>query len=115
MTSYAEGKVYTAYADEKLNHHEQTIIVRPIDGGSVIRILGNWMPDGFLDPEKMNGFPYDGFWCDTEGEIKFNGSEYTSVVIPGLAFVFGKSLVRTRGFYSCSPRTGFGEGVHELR
>ncbi len=116
LNSYRTAKIFTnSVGTKNFSHEGGTIIFIQNESGFAARFLGNWMPQWNMDPNKMKGFPHDGHWCDDTVELQRKGNTFTPKDTSlDFSLLVDDKKITMKGWISCSPRTGFGEGVYPL-
>lgn len=110
LNKYQKASIYADYKENKFLITDGTIILFDESGLKTARFLGNWMPDGRMDPNKMKGYPFDGQACDEEYELLKKGNLYVSKNNSDeISLMIDDSKIIFKGRISCGSRTGFEE------
>ena len=116
LSTYKNASVYADYEGKKFSPQQGTIIIWEQEGNKIARLFGNWMPDGYMDPNKMKGYPFDGFICDSEIPLLKKGSLYITKdgnASDDFSLNIEASKVVMKGSVMCNARCGFGPGVYK--
>lgn len=106
LQALVQAKVYSD-ATNKFSQDNLAILVYPANGRNRIRLWGNWMPDAY-NPQP---FP-EGVVCDIEDDLKPVKGGLGTDSTDDAVFTISDTAVTIRGFISCSPRNGIGEGTY---
>ena len=115
LSAYSKSSVYTDSKESKFMAQDAMLIFYEKNSKSFVRLFGYWMPDAFLDPAKMRGYPHDGFICDEELELIKKGDRLTAKEDSNVLFVIDGSKVTMKGSVACNARTSFVEGVYSKK
>jgi len=116
LNKYQKASIYTDYKENKFIADGGTIVIFDELGVKTARFLGNWMPDAYTDLNKIKGYPFDGNWCDVNIELLKKGHMFVPKDSSDeFSLIIDASKIIMKGFLSCSPRTGFGEGTYLKR
>lgn len=111
LVQLKNSSVYADYSGNTLQATEILIIVPDKDSATkMIKFFGAWMPDGRMDPNKMKGYPYDGYICDDEIEFTKKGNLYVSS--DGVSIKTTPSQIEMKGSINCG-RGGISNGTYK--
>jgi len=106
LQSLVQAKAY-AESPDKFNQDSLAVLVFPSNGGSRIRLWGNWMPDA----QNPRPFPY-GVWCDIDEELKPVKGGFTTDSTDDVVFSISDAAVTISGYIMCTPRNGISAGTY---
>lgn len=112
LNDFSDASVYSDIDEPRFFADAAMLIFYERGTQSFVRLFGNWMPNAYMDPDKIKGYPHDGFVCDEQLALSQQGNKLVSNEDPTVSFVFGPNSVQMEGFVSCSARTGFADGTY---
>jgi uncharacterized protein YecT (DUF1311 family) len=64
------AKIYTSSKGTIFSPTESTFMIIDRNGTKYLRYFGGWMSNGFMNPDDMKGYPFDGYVCESEVPLK---------------------------------------------
>lgn len=112
LTQLKNSTVYANFPGNTMQVTEVLIITIDKDPSTkVVTFFGSWMPDGRMDPDKMKGYPNDGYICDDEIEFTKKGNLYVS---DDVSLKISPSQLEMKGTINCS-RGGISAGIYNKK
>ena len=118
LSTLKDASVYADYVGNKFEADSGTVIIYEKSGTKFAKFFGNWMPDGNLDPDKMKGYPKDGYICNEDIPLVKKGSFYIAKegsVSDDFSLSIDASRVLMKGHVFCNARCEFGDGVYKKK
>ena len=118
LSNLKNASVFTDYAGNKLQADGGTIVIT--DDGSLknAKFFGNWMTDGYMDPNKIKGYPKDGYICDEDIALIKKGNSYIAKegsVSDDFSLVIDATKIIMKGSLMCNARCSFGSGTYKKK
>ena len=115
LNQYLKSSVYSDSTGSKFHPQDALLIFYEHESKQFVRLFGNWMHDGYMDPDKIKGYPNDGYICNEDSELLKKGNEFIMKDNPEVSFVIHGGKVTMKGHFGCNARTGFGPGVYNKK
>ena len=110
--------VYADYDGNKLVTDSGTIVITEEGSVKTAKFFGNWMTDGYMDPNKIRGYPKDGYICNEDMPLAKKGNVYVSkegAASDDFSLLIDASKIVMKGFVMCSARCSFGPGTYKRK
>jgi uncharacterized protein len=118
LNNFKNAAVYADYDGNKLVVNGGTIVITDDGANKIATFFGNWMPDAHMDPDKMKGYPKDGYICNEEVVLIKKGSLYVAkegAVSDDFSLLTDSSKAILKGSIMCNPRCGFSAGTYKRK
>jgi len=109
------SKVYADYKEKQMIVDSTTLVVLDKKDGKYLQFFGGWMPDANMEPEKMKGYPFDGFICDDEVKLNKVGSIYKTEEYQDVTLQINDHTIVIDGSFSCGLRASIGNDTFNRR
>lgn len=107
LETFGTAKVY-ADLNGKYTQDSLAILTYTVQGKSMIRLWGNWMPDAY-NPKP---FP-NGMICDIDGQLTPVKGGFVTSNTDDAVFRITDASVKITGFISCTARNGIADGEYK--
>lgn len=119
LSKLKNAKVYTDYDGNNWSVHDGTIIITEEGSVKTATFIGNWMPDAYKNPNKIQSPSKDGHTCNVEVPLMKKDNAYvaknSSDNNDRFSLQIDTSKVVVKGHISCTARTGFGAGTYKKK
>lgn len=118
LNNLKTAAVYTDYDGNKLVTDSGTIVITEEGSVKTAKFFGNWMTDAYMDPNKIRGYPKDGYICNEDIPLIKKGTSYVtkeSAASDDFSLLIDSSKVVMKGSVMCSARCSFGSGTYKRK
>ncbi len=105
LDSYSQAKVYSD-AEGKYNAENVAFLTYSLNGKSMLRVWGSWMPDAY----KPEPFPKSGFLCNVNVELNPVKNGFQTEETGDSVFKISESALNVSEWIMCNARTGITAG-----